>query len=200
MLFALYTPQVVIALSVLTVLGQIIALFLLGLLLFSVIGNKGDSAVANLVWRYGLLFSFIVALTAMGGSLFFSEIAGWNPCKDCWFQRIFLYPQTLLLLIALIRRDRGIAVSILTLSIIGAVFSVVQYVSQVQAYLHPLPLDPLRTCDASGVSCVSTQIFTFGYITIPLMALTASVLNALVALLLMHMKKRTLTIATTSAL
>jgi hypothetical protein len=52
----------------------------------------------------------------------------------------------------------------------------------VNALLHPVPYDPLRACDASGVSCSQTLLFTFGYITIPLMALTAFVMNALAAL------------------
>ena len=119
----------------------------------------------------------IVALTGTLGSLFLSEIAGWTPCKLCWFQRIFLYPQVVLLGIALWKKDRGIAKYILTLSAIGAAIAVYHYSEQIHATFFMDPGETLEPCDQTGVSCATTYTFRFGYITVPMMALTAFALN-----------------------
>ncbi len=36
--------------------------------------------------------AWIVALVAMAGSLFFSEVMELPPCVLCWYQRIAMYP------------------------------------------------------------------------------------------------------------
>lgn len=162
--------------SVLTVIGQLLSLLLLLLLAVKV----GRLAILKAwIGSHGILLMLIVAWAATLGSLFFSEIAGWTPCKLCWFQRIFMYPQAVLLAIALWKRDRNIAFYILILSLIGMVFAAVHYGEQVQLALHPLDPDLGKPCDNTGISCARTPIFEFGYITIPMMALTAFVMNAL---------------------
>ena len=189
-----HTFTVVDIYSVLTVLGQIIALILCGVLIRERM-KKSEIALGKWVRAHGLLLMFIVALLATCGSLFYSEIAQWTPCKDCWLQRIFMYPQVILLAIALIRKDKNIAWYILALCVIGAIFSIDHYSDQVEAALHPVPKENgvnelLKPCDATGVSCASTQIkFAFGYITIPMMALTAFLLNLLGSVFLLHTGK-----------
>ena len=42
------------------------------------------------------------------GSLYFSEVANYEPCRLCWFQRIAMYPLAVILLVGWLRRDRGI--------------------------------------------------------------------------------------------
>ncbi|MFA6523149.1 MAG: disulfide oxidoreductase [Candidatus Peribacteraceae bacterium] len=178
------TQNVVTLLSSLTVFGQLIALVFLCSLLRETLTKK-PTAIGTLLRRRGVLFLLVVALVATLGSLFFSEIAGWTPCKLCWFQRICMYPQVVLLAIALWRRDRTIAAYVLALCLIGMTFSLVQYAEQVYSLLHP---GTEQVCDGSGVSCATTQLLTFGYITIPLMALTAFVMNAVTALHLLRPK------------
>lgn len=189
----LQTPTVVNLLSVLTIAGQIIAVLLLIILLKNYF-RASKSNLSSWIERHALVLMFIVALTAMAGSLYFSEIAGWTPCKDCWFQRIFLYPQVVLLGIALWKRDRNIAIYILILSLIGIGLSIDHYADQVAATLQPVPDTDvvnalLKPCDASGVSCAKTEIrFSYSYITIPMMAMTASLLNAIGSLFLLRKK------------
>src|SRR5215213_8249764 len=77
-------------------------------------------ALAALVWRPArtvlrevretllggeLWAAWIVALVATLGSLYYSEIADFLPCRLCWFQRIAMYPLSILLLGMAIRRD-----------------------------------------------------------------------------------------------
>lgn len=169
---AALAPSMVSFLSVLTLLGQLIAL----LLLLALVTGMFPRLTAW-VSAHGLVLMFIVALTATVGSLYFSDIAGWTPCKLCWLQRICMYPQVVLLGIALWKRDRNIAPYILALCVIGIVIATGHYIEQVQAALNPPPADV--PCDATGVSCASTPFFHFGYITIPMMALTAFAMNLL---------------------
>ncbi|MFQ5409937.1 MAG: disulfide bond formation protein B, partial [Anaerolineales bacterium] len=54
-------------------------------------------------WRaYGEILTLGVALSAMLGSLYFSEVAGFVPCKLCWYQRILMYPLTLITLVGIL--------------------------------------------------------------------------------------------------
>lgn len=173
------TPFVIQSFSVLTIVAFVLSVVAL-VALFHGTGRQ-------IFQDKGLKLMFITSLLAMLGSLYFSDIAGWNPCKDCWLQRIVMYPQALLLLIALVKKDRGIAPYILVLSLIGIILSTHHYWEQVEAAMKPL--DPLVPCDTTGESCAATKIhFTFGFITIPMMALSVFVLNALTSTILLKKK------------
>lgn len=184
-----YTFTIVNVLSTLTIIGQIVAVLLIA------VAFMKKSTLHAWISKNALLLMFIVALTATSGSLFFSEIAGWVPCKDCWLQRIFMYPQVLLLATALWKKDRNIAIYILLLCLIGAGIAIDHYADQVEAAFFPIPDTEgvnmlLKPCDASGVSCAKTEIhFTYGYITIPMMALTAFLLNAIGSMFILRSKK-----------
>ena len=39
-----------------------------------------------------LLMIWVVSFVATLGSLYFSEVRGYEPCELCWYQRIFMYP------------------------------------------------------------------------------------------------------------
>jgi disulfide bond formation protein DsbB len=120
--------------------------------------------------KYVLVFAFIVALTATTGSLFFSEIAGLVPCKLCWFQRIFMYPQALILGIALFYKDLNIKKYIMPMCAIGGSISVYNY------YFQLFP-PAVNSCSLNDLESCSQKIFMhYGYITIAIMALTASLL------------------------
>ncbi len=156
------------ALTWLTVLGNlIIVLSLLSLFL-----PHPFSGYRAWVKKNALLFCFIVALLATSGSLFYSDVAGFEPCKLCWYQRILMYPQVILLAVAMKKKDRGMVDSILVLSILGAGIALYHYLLQ-------LDLVPALPCSAVGYSASCSQRFfmNLGYITIPMMALTAFVMN-----------------------
>lgn len=165
-----FTDLIVLKFAILTVVGQLMTIGLVAFLLL-----KPASPILKKISDNGLLLLFVVALLGTLGSLYFSEIALWTPCKKCWLQRIFLYPQVPMLALALWKRDRGVAPYVLVLSIIGLVIAGAHYYEQVSVALFPPPTEV--PCDETGVSCASTPFFYFGYITIPLMALTAFALN-----------------------
>lgn len=181
------TSYIVDFLSLLTVIGQIFSLVLVFCFMFGK-GKTNMSPLFSRISHYGLFLLLIVAATATMGSLYFSEIALWTPCRLCWLQRIFMYSQVPLIILALWKRDAGIASYILLLSLCGIIFSIVHYSEQVYAALHPF-IDPSKPCDTTGVSCSGSPFFHFGYITIPLMALTAFLMNALVCLFVMNARR-----------
>jgi disulfide bond formation protein DsbB len=70
-----------------------------------------------------LAFAWLVALVAMVGSLYYSEVRLFVPCTMCWYQRIAMYSLAIVLAIAAWRSDFGIKPYALTLSLGGLVFS-----------------------------------------------------------------------------
>lgn len=115
---------------------------------------------------YSLFLAWLISIVATGGSLYFSEVAGFTPCELCWVQRIFMYPLVILLGIACFRGDRHIVPYVLPLTIIGGCFSIYHYVEQ-KAALFP------SLCTGSEVPCSGEYINALGFITIPLLALVA---------------------------
>ncbi|MFS0673474.1 disulfide oxidoreductase [Ornithinibacillus sp. 179-J 7C1 HS] len=111
------------------------------------------------------LFAFIISIIATIGSLYFSEIRGFIPCKLCWIQRIFMYPIPILLGIGLLTKDKGISKYILSLSIPGLFIALYHFAIQ------KLPINP-KPCDVN-VQCTSEYINWLGFITIPLLSLVA---------------------------
>lgn len=108
-----------------------------------------------------------VALTATTGSLYLSNVLGWEPCRLCWFQRIFMYPLVVILAVAIFFDKEQVRDYVIPLSLIGLPISVYHYaiqrVEQFQA----------AGCSVTAVSCSTEYTFHFGYITIPMMAATA---------------------------
>lgn len=120
--------------------------------------------------KYTFVFGFLVALGAVLLSLFYSEIVGFPPCELCWIQRIFLYPQLILFGMELYKRER----SIVDFSIVFAIFG--SLVSIYHIYVESTGGNGVFCGDPSngGVSCAVRYIYEFGYVTMPLMALTLS--------------------------
>ena len=151
--------------SVLTLIGN---LLILGYLAYLLSKKKFAPKFWNFLGKNSMFLAFIVAILATGGSLIFSEVLNFSPCILCWFQRIFMYPQVILAGLALYMKDRRIMFYLAALSIIGFGIAGIHYLGQINENVS-LP------CSAIGysASCSETFFLQFGYITIPMMALTA---------------------------
>jgi disulfide bond formation protein DsbB len=163
-------------LGIVTIIAQVLSLVLLvSLIIFYT--QKKVVFPLNLFGRYALWAGFIVALTATSGSLFYSEVAGFTPCIFCWYQRIMMYPQVIIFGLALWKKDFHIVDYPLALSVVGALLAGYHYWMQFAA-------NPLSPCSAIGfsVSCSQRFVTTLGYITIPMMALSAFLLIGLTML------------------
>ncbi|WHY85169.1 disulfide oxidoreductase [Neobacillus novalis] len=114
-----------------------------------------------------LLLSWIAAILATLGSLYFSEVQHFIPCTLCWYQRIFMYPLVIILGTAVYRNDKGIYKYALPLSIVGMLISGYHTLLQKVPYIQQFEM-----C-TEGVPCSKDYINWLGFITIPLLAFIA---------------------------
>ncbi|NHZ71755.1 MAG: disulfide bond formation protein B [Aquificales bacterium] len=118
---------------------------------------------------YGGILALVVAITATLGSLYYSEIAGFVPCTLCWYQRILMYPLTLITLVGVLKQDEYLPYYVLPFSVLGMGVSGYHTLIQSGVFSHP------TTC-TEGVPCSLRYVNYAGFITIPLLAFTAFVL------------------------
>ena len=166
------THGTIVVLAALGVAGQVLGGALILVVLAAAVGVRGPlRAVRNALWGYELWAAFVVAAIATGGSLFFSEIAHFVPCELCWFQRICMYPLSIVTLLAALRGDHPVARHLLPLPIVGACVSVYHLLVENGV------VEQAKACLASAPGgCATKWIDEFGWITIPTLALTAFVL------------------------
>src|SRR5436309_7950241 len=157
------THAVVSTLAVLGLVGQ--ALFVVLVVALLVARDR----VRGLLWGYELWAAFLVAATATGGSLFLSQVAGFVPCEMCWFQRICMYPLSILTLFAAYHGDHRVARYLLPFPVIGACVSIYHILIENHVVATP------QACQV-GAGCTVKWIDYFGYMTIPTLALSAFVL------------------------
>jgi disulfide bond formation protein DsbB len=164
-----------IILAGLTVTADIlIILLLVFFILRSRLPGKFVFGINQFMGRYRTAFAFLVSFVAIAGSLFFSEIAKFPPCVLCWWQRILMYPQTVILVTAIARDEYVVAPYLKVLNGIGFLAASYHYLMQ------RLPANTIGSCEIGGaVSCTKQYSLEFGYITIPLMAASAFLLNFL---------------------
>ncbi|WP_461178507.1 disulfide oxidoreductase [Virgibacillus ainsalahensis] len=117
-----------------------------------------------------LYLAWLVSVTATLGSLYFSEIRGFVPCELCWYQRILMYPLTLILGIGTFQNDLSVKKFVLPMAAIGWFVSLFHYLEQkVPGFAK------IKPC-ASGVPCNTEYINWFGFVTIPFLAFFAFIL------------------------
>jgi disulfide bond formation protein DsbB len=112
-----------------------------------------------------ILVCWILATVAALGSLFFSEVMGLKPCVLCWYQRIFMYPLVVILLVGMFPLDIRVVRYALPLAVIGWVFAVYHYL----LYTGFIP-ENLAPCDQDN-SCKDIDLELFGFITIPMLSI-----------------------------
>ncbi len=134
--------------------------------------------------KYLLHIAWVQSLVAMLGSLYFSEVRHFPPCVLCWYQRILMYPLTVLIAVGLIRKDKNIPYYVLPLSLIGTLIAAYHNL----LYYKILP-DSLTPCVA-GVSCTTRFFAWYGFITIPLLSLTAFLVIDICMVLFLKWKKQ----------
>lgn len=121
-----------------------------------------------------LVFCFVVSAAALTGSLLYSELFLLEPCKLCWFERVLIYPQVLLLGILLVSKNRALIFSSLVLALSAFGLSVYHLTLQygwVQS----------QSCGVASLSCSITYVKEFGFITIPFMVFATSTIIALLS-------------------
>jgi disulfide bond formation protein DsbB len=109
--------------------------------------------------------AFLVAATATLGSLYFSEVAHFAPCRLCWFQRIAMYPLTVILLVGALRRDAAVKWYAAPIAAIGAA------VAGYHTLIEWRPSLDTGACELTGPSCTYVWFREFGFLSLATMAL-----------------------------
>ena len=132
------------------------------------LGARGDVLLAG-IREVAHWLTFSVAAAAMIGSLYFSEVAEFVPCKLCWYQRIAMYSLAVILLVAAVKRDHGVTKYALPLAVIGAGISTYHYL------LEWFPSIETDVCSID-VPCTTIWFREFGFATLSFMALSGFLL------------------------
>lgn len=107
----------------------------------------------------------LVALVATAGSLYLSLGLGLVPCRLCWYQRIAMYPLTVVLGVAALENRPGAVRTAAPLAVIGAFIA---------AYHSYIQVAGSNTCTASSCSAVLLRVG--GVFSIPNLSLVAFLL------------------------
>ena len=132
-----------------------------GLVIYRLV--RGPEA-SSLLGVKAIWLAWLVALVATVGSLIYSQVVHFAPCRLCWFQRIAMYPMAIVLLVGAIRRDFQAKFYALPLALIGLGISIYHYL------LQRFPnLEATSACDPNN-PCSLILVNIFGFISIPFMA------------------------------
>ena len=112
-----------------------------------------------------LTLAATVAVVSTAGSLYFSEVAHFTPCRLCWYQRIAMYPLAVILPIAAAKGDGLVRRYVTPLAAIGAVIAGYHILVERFPNLETSACDPLNPCSLVWIE-------RLGYLTIPTMALS----------------------------
>lgn len=159
----LYTLNYILAVGGLLLLGLTVALFVDYFCYQSKYYNR---FVSQFSWP-------IIMATTIGSvvlSLVYSEYFGFIPCSLCWLQRIAIYPQALLSVVAFrLKENVFFPLYGIFLSVFGFGVAVYQYIYQL------VPKEVITTglmpCLADGsADCGAKIIEEFGFVTFPFLS------------------------------
>ena len=123
-----------------------------------------------------IFLAWLIAAASTLAALFLGEVMNLPTCVLCWYQRIFMFPLALILLIGLLPLDRNMVRYALPLAVIGDAIALFHQL--LAAGVIPQNLKPCT----QGVPCSQTVIQWFGFVTIPLLSIVA--FSTIIALLL----------------
>lgn len=104
-------------------------------------------------------------------SLVYSEYFKFVPCSLCWLQRIAIYPQALMSLVAFKKQDVNLfPLYGIALSIFGLLVALYQYIYQlIPPAVREAGVAPCLI-DGSNADCAVKVINEFGFVTFPLLS------------------------------
>jgi disulfide bond formation protein DsbB len=142
--------------GLLTIAAGVGAVALIVLRVLAAAGNEGANRLGASISDTGVWLAWLVALGATLGSLYFSEVADFTPCRFCWFQRIAMYPLAVILLVGAIRKDPNVRWYAVPLAAIGAA------ISAWHSLIEWKPALDNGQCEFQGPSCTFVWFREFG--------------------------------------
>ena len=120
----------------------------------------------NPAWTM-IFAAWLIAAFSTLSSLFFSEVMDLIPCVLCWYQRIFMFPLAIILLVALFPLDTRVVRYTLPITFIGMLFAFYH----ILLFYGVIP-ESLQPC-GKGISCADVSMELFGFLPIPILAFIA---------------------------
>lgn len=172
--------------DLLPIFTLVLGIFLIsfGIYFFIIYFFKYDKQLEEIKYYFNLIggeLIFFISLVATLGSLYYSEILNYNPCLLCWYQRIFMYPLVIISAVYIWKKSKDLIYAILPISLLGAFFAGYHYYTQF--------LPSVMICSLEG-DCSLKEFISFGYITIPMMALTGFIAIIIISVILLKIKKK----------
>jgi disulfide bond formation protein DsbB len=134
--------------------------------MWSQTARAGWDALVASAGPMALWLGATMAILATVGSLSYSLVAGFEPCELCWYQRIAMYPLSLILVVAAVRRDSSVGNYVLPIASVGFLLSAYHYLIQ------QFPDLSAGACSAS-VPCTAAYVWEFDFVSIPFMAMVS---------------------------
>ena len=157
--------------QVLSVLVLLLGTATIGSFLGYYFSPKIRARLLQVAYTTWLKFIGGFATIATLGALTYQYVYATPVCPLCWWQRIFMFPIEIVILASLWTKNRTNHLITCIMASIGIVFSVNHYYAHYQKYVAGNPF--LLPCSANPLnpSCTQSPIVTFGFITIPFMAM-----------------------------
>lgn len=128
------------------------------------------SRVVGAAGVQALPIAALVAVVTTAGSLYYSEVAGFVPCELCWYQRICMYPLSVLLVVAALRKATGVGWYVAPLVVVGAPLALYHWLVE----RVPSLADSV-SCSAAA-PCAVPWFEEIGFVTLAFMDLSAFLL------------------------
>jgi disulfide bond formation protein DsbB len=153
---------------------QVVAVLVLITWTLSMAGLRSPAkGLRGLISGYELWQAAALSLSGTAVSLFFTEFADFFPGEIGWYTRICMYPLSITTVLAALADDRRAARYLLPFPLVGISLSVYGILLENHVVAQS------RSCQLSGPGgCTAKWIDEFGYVTIPVMALSSFFLIA----------------------
>lgn len=134
---------------------------------------------------------WLIPVTAMAFSLYFSEVLDWVPCKLCWIQRAFMYPLAIFMMLNFLKENKIMRRVAAVFCLLGASASFYHILIEKFPNLEGTTCDPLVPCSIppfQSIGFIKIGDYSRGLLTVAGMAFTAFI-SVLVILYISKEKK-----------
>lgn len=126
---------------------------------------KADGFLVE-IRKIALALAALITTTSTLGSLYFSEIVNYVPCRLCWYQRAAMYPLAIFLIVATFKKIKFTKLISVVLASGGLL------VASYHWFVERFPDLDAGVCDAK-IPCSVVWFESFGFVTLSFMAFTA---------------------------
>jgi disulfide bond formation protein DsbB len=137
--------------------------------------RRGTELLRSFGYMYIMIVIGTIASASVAGALFYQLYYMTQICELCWWQRIFMFPLPVIAAVGFWYKERSTHISLGILALLGTFYAAYHYYYHYRGLV--LGQQVALPCSSGGLlpACTDSPILTFGFSTIPLMALFAFV-------------------------